>query len=381
MTNTNSLDGLILHSTIQSGGTLRITLDNSAVSPPGNDEVLVRIEAAPINPSDIGLLLGAVDLATLNSDRSGDDLVLVGTVPTDRLAAMQPRFDQMLPVGNEGAGTVVAAGSGAEQLLGRTVAVFGGAMYAQYRTLPANQCMPLLTGTTAAQGAAAFVNPLTALGMVETLRMEGHTALVHTAAASNLGQMLVRLCKAEGIPLVNIVRSEEQEQLLRDIGADYVCNSRGETFRSDLLAAISATGATLAFDATGGGTLASDILTAMEQSLTARGNSMGRYGSSVHKQVYIYGGLDIRTLSLSRNFGLAWGVGGWLLTPFLEKIGPARANALQTRVAAEITTTFASRFAAEISMHDMLDPETVRSFSKRATGEKFLLNPSLPLAW
>jgi NADPH:quinone reductase len=381
MTNANSLDGLILHSTIESGGTLRITLDNSEVSPPGNDEVLVRIEAAPINPSDIGLLLGAVDLATLNNDRSGDDLVLIGTVPVDRLAAMQPRFDQMLPVGNEGAGTVVAAGSGAEQLLGRTVAVFGGAMYAQYRTIPANQCMPLLTGTAAAQGAAAFVNPLTALGMVETLRMEGHAALVHTAAASNLGQMLVKVCKADGIPLVNIVRSDEQAQLLRDIGAAYVCNSAKDTFHTDLLAAIDATGATLAFDATGGGSLASDILTAMEQSLTARGNDMGRYGSSVHKQVYIYGGLDMRTLSLSRNFGLAWGVGGWLLTPFLEKIGPARANALQTRVAAEITTTFASRFAAEISMRDMLDPETVRSFSKRATGEKFLLNPSLPLAW
>ena len=283
-------------------------------------------------------------------------------------------------MGNEGAGTIVAAGLEAEHLLGRTVALFGGAMYAQYRSLPADQCMPLLAGTTAAQGAAAFVNPLTALGMVETLRMEGQTALVHTAAASNLGQMLVKLCKAESIPLVNIVRSEEQAQLLKYLGADYICNSAAETFRSDLLAAIGATGATLAFDATGGGMLASDILTAMEQSLLERGKGMGRYGSSVHKQVYIYGGLDMRTLTLSRSFGMAWGVGGWLLTPFLEKIGPARANELQARVAAEITTTFASSFSNVISMRDMLDPEIVRAFSRRATGDKFLLNPTLPLA-
>lgn len=377
MTTTETLDGLTLHSTIEADGRFSITLDNAELPPPGPGRVIVRIEAAPINPSDIGLLLGAVDLETLHRDGDGENAALRGKVPAERLMAMAARFGQALPVGNEGAGTVVAAGAGGEHLLGQTVAVFGGAMYAQYRNVAATACMPLLPGTSAAQGAAAFVNPLTALAMVETMRMEGHSALVHTAAASNLGQMLVRLCQAEAVPLVNIVRSEEQAKLLKDMGATHVCNSASATFRDDLVAAISATGATLAFDAIGGGALASDILSAMERSLSASSANFNRYGSAVHKQVYVYGGLDMRPLVLDRSFGLAWGVGGWLLTPFLEKIGPARVNELQAKIAAELETTFASSYGAEISLADMLDPAVVRRFAKRATGAKFLLNPML----
>lgn len=377
MTTTETLDGLTLHSTIEADGRFSITLDNAELPPPGPGRVIVRIEAAPINPSDIGLLLGAVDLETLHRDGDGEDAALRGKVPAERLMAMAARFGQALPVGNEGAGTVVAAGAGGEHLLGQTVAVFGGAMYAQYRNVAATACMPLLPGTSAARGAAAFVNPLTALAMVETMRMEGHSALVHTAAASNLGQMLVRLCQAEAVPLVNIVRSEEQAKLLKDMGATHVCNSASATFRDDLVAAISATGATLAFDAIGGGALASDILSAMERSLSASSANFNRYGSAVHKQVYVYGGLDMRPLVLDRSFGLAWGVGGWLLTPFLEKIGPARVNELQAKIAAELETTFASSYGAEISLADMLDPAVVRRFAKRATGAKFLLNPML----
>ena len=376
MNSTTPHTGLVLHSAIGADGALCLSLDRAAIAAPGADEIVVQIKAAPINPSDIGLLLGATDLATLA--RKGDSLT--GQVPPERLPAMAARLDQKLPVGNEAAGTVVLAGPGAEHLLGRTVAIFGGAMYAQYRTVRAKECLPLPDGTTPAQGASAFVNPLTALGMVETLRREGHKALVHTAAASNLGQMLVRLCQADGIPLVNIVRSEEQAQLLRQQGAVHICNSASESFRADLVTAIDATGATLAFDATGGGTLASDILTAMEQSLTGRGEGYSRYGSSVLKQVYVYGGLEPRPLTFQRSFGLAWSVSGWLLTYFLDKIGPQRASQLQARVAAEIATTFASHYAAEISLYDMLDPALVGKFARHATGTEFLLNPSLPNA-
>jgi len=377
MATAEALSGLVLHTTIGSDGTFRISLDRAEVAQPGPGEVVVRLEAAPINPSDIGLLLGAVDMASLHRSGEGEGSTLDGVVPPAALPAMAARHDQRLPVGNEGAGTVILAGPGAEHLLGKTIAIYGGSAYAQYRTIPLGQCIILPAGTTAAQGAAAFVNPVTALAMLETLRLDGHKAIVHTAAASNLGQMLVKLCKADGVPLVNIVRSDEQARILRDIGAEHVCNSADASFMSDLVAAIDATGATLAFDATGGGTLANDILTAMERSLSARAEAFSRYGSSVHKQVYIYGGLDMRPLTFHRTYGMAWSVGGWLLTNTLGKVGRDRAEQLRARAAAEITTTFASHYSTVISLSDMLDPEVVRAYAKRATGEKFLLNPSL----
>jgi hypothetical protein len=298
------------------------------------------------------------------------------------MRAMAGRVDQSMPVGNEGAGTVVAAGSdpAAQALLGKLVAGIGGAMYAQYRTLKAADVLPLPDGATAADGASCFVNPLTALGMVATMRAEGHTALVHTAAASNLGQMLNRICLQDGIPLVNIVRSREQTHILTDIGATHVVDSTAPTFLDDLTKALAETGATLAFDAIGGGKLAGQILGAMEVAINQRATVYSRYGSSVHKQVYIYGGLDTRPTELARSYGMAWGLGGWLLTPFLMKIGAAEGQKLRDRVAAELKTTFASHYTAEISLAEALQPEVIAAYNKRATGEKYLINPNKGLA-
>jgi NADPH2:quinone reductase len=273
---------------------------------------------------------------------------------------------------------VVKAGTSeiAQALLGKVVGVIGGGMYAQHRLVKAAMCLPLLEGTTPAEGASCFVNPLTALGMVETMRMEGHTALVHTAAASNLGQMLNKLCLAEEVKLVNIVRKPEQAELLRKIGAKYVCDSSASSFMEDLTEALVATGATLAFDAIGGGKLAGRILACMEIAANKSVTGFNRYGSSTHKQVYVYGGLDRSPTVLSRSFGMAWGIGGWLLTPFLQKIGFEAGQALRQRVAAEIKTTFASAYACEVSLVGALQLDAIAAYGKQATGEKYLINPN-----
>ncbi len=296
------------------------------------------------------------------------------------MAALAGRLGQSLPVGNEGAGVVIQAGDApaAQALLGKTVAMHGGAMYAQYRCIKASECLVLPPGTTAAAGASCFVNPLTALGMVETMRLEGHTALVHTAAASNLGQMLVKLCLKDNVGLVNIVRRPEQVEILKGLGARYVCDSSAPRFMDDLVEALAETGATLAFDAIGGGRLAGQILTAMEMALTRTAQGYSRYGSTTHKQVYIYGGLDRGPTEFNRTFGMAWGIGGWLLTPFLQKVGADAAQALKERVAAEITTTFASTYTKEISLVEALQLEEIAGYAKLATGEKYLINPNKP---
>jgi NADPH:quinone reductase-like Zn-dependent oxidoreductase len=375
MANGNPGSGLQLRSLIKASGELELSLARVDIPDPAPDEVIVRIEASPINPSDLGLLLGAADLATA---KAGEGPTLTAAVPPGLMRAMAGRLDQSMPVGNEGAGTVVAAGSdpAAQALLGKLVAGIGGAMYAQYRTLKAADVLPLPPGATAADGASCFVNPLTALGMVETMRREGHSGLVHTAAASNLGQMLNRICLKDGVPLVNIVRSREQTHILTDIGATHVVDSTSESFLDDLTRALVETGATLAFDAIGGGKLAGQILGAMEAAINQRATSYSRYGSSVHKQVYIYGGLDTSPTILARSYGMAWGLGGWLLTPFLMKIGPAEGQKLRDRVAAELKTTFASHYTAEISLAEALDPAVAAAYNRRATGEKYLINPN-----
>jgi len=283
-----------------------------------------------------------------------------------------------VPVGNEGAGVVIKTGTSdaAKALMGKTVAMIGGAMYAQYRCLKVSECLPLPDGTTPAEGASCFVNPLTALGMTETMRREGHKALVHTAAASNLGQMLNKICLKDGIPLVNIVRSTEQADILRKIGAKHVVDSSAPNFLDDLTAALTETGATLAFDAIGGGRLAGQILTCMEIAINRNAKVYSRYGSNVHKQVYIYGGLDPRPVELNRAFGMAWGVGGWLLTPFLMKIGPVDGKRLRERVVDELKTTFASRYTRVVSLQEALDLANLAIYAKRATGEKFLIDPN-----
>jgi NADPH:quinone reductase-like Zn-dependent oxidoreductase len=367
---------LQLRSLVTSAGELELSLAEVAVAEPKADEVVLRVEAAPINPSDLGLLFGGADAATARGGGTAERPVITATVSPAALKSMTARLDTPMPVGNEGAGTVIAAGASAQHLMGKTVAALGGGMYAQYRTVKAADCLVLPDGTSAADGASAFVNPLTALGMVETMRMEGHTALVHTAAASNLGQMLNKLCLKDGVALVNVVRSPAQAAILRELGAEHVVDSSAPTFMDDLTNAIASTGATLAFDAIGGGPLCGQILSCMETALSRNATTYSRYGSSVHKQVYIYGGLDTRPTELRRDYGMAWGVGGWLVMTFLGKIGPQAAQRLRERVAAEIKTTFASRYTAEISLAQALQPEIIAAYNKRATGEKYLINPN-----
>jgi NADPH2:quinone reductase len=364
-----------LRTTITSAGKLELSIISVPVPEPKDGEVLIRVEAAPINPSDLGLFLGPADISTMSITGSGEDAVVSMDVPEAMMAAVAARVDKPLPAGNEGGGVVIAAGPGAEGMVGKTIGVAGGAMYSQYRCLPAVSCLVMSEGTTPAEGASCFVNPLTALGMVETMKMESHTALVHTAAASNLGQMLVKICLADSVQLVNIVRKKEQVEQLKALGAVHVCNSSEPTFKEDLVDALVATGATIAFDATGGGQLASEILAAMEIAANKSSDGHSIYGSTTYKQVYIYGGLDRSATILNRAFGMSWGLGGWLLTPFIGKIGMEKFGALRQRVSNEIKTTFYSHYTREISLADVLSADAINAYSKQATGEKFLIKP------
>jgi NADPH:quinone reductase-like Zn-dependent oxidoreductase len=370
--------GLQLRSIIKKSGDLEISLANVPTPEPGPDEVVVRVEASPINPSDLGLLIGAADMATAKASGTKESPVITAKVPEAGMKAMAGRLDESMPVGNEGAGVVIKTGSSdaAKALMGKTVAMIGGAMYSQYRCLKVAECLPLPAGTTAAEGASCFVNPLTALGMTETMRREGHKALVHTAAASNLGQMLNKICLKDGIGLVNIVRSPQQADILHKIGAKHVVDSTAPSFMEDLTNALVETGATLAFDAIGGGKLAGQILTGMEIAANRTAKVYSRYGSSVHKQVYIYGSLDPSPVILNRAFGMAWGVGGWLLFPFLQKIGPADGAKLRQRVLNELKTTFASHYNKVVSLPEVLQLEHIAVYAKRSTGEKYLINPN-----
>ncbi|WP_439468778.1 zinc-binding dehydrogenase [Blastomonas fulva] len=364
-------------STVSAEGELTMELVEKPMPELGDDEVLIRVEATPINPSDQGVMFGWASMAQAASSGTGAHTRLTAPVSPQGMGVMKARVGQQLPVGNEGAGTVVAAGSGdyAQSLMGKVVAVMGGGMYAQYRKAPAMMCLPLKDGHSARDGASCFVNPLTALSMVETMRMEGHTALVHTAAASNLGQMLNRICAADGVELVNIVRKPEQAQLLRDMGAKHIVDSSSESFKADLVDAIHATGATLAFDATGGGELASNILAAMEAAAARTPGAYSIYGSVKHKQVYLYGGLDTSPTVLNRAYGMAWGVGGWLLPNFLAKAGGDVAMRLRARVADELKTTFASHYTDELSLEQALQADVVAHYYAKTTGEKFLICP------
>jgi NADPH:quinone reductase-like Zn-dependent oxidoreductase len=375
---TDNKTGLQLRSLIKKSGELEISLASVPVPEPGPDEVVVRVEASPINPSDLGLLVGAADMSTAKASGTKDSPVVTAKVPEAAMKAMAGRLDESMPVGNEGAGVVIKTGSSdaAKALMGKTVAMIGGAMYAQYRPLRVAECLPLPAGITPAEGASCFVNPLTALGMTETMRREGHKALVHTAAASNLGQMLNKICIKDGIGLVNIVRSREQADILHKIGAKHVVDSTAPAFMDDLTNALVETGATIAFDAIGGGKLAGQILTGMEIAVNKTAKVYSRYGSSVHKQVYIYGGLDTRPTELNRAFGMAWGIGGWLLTPFLQKIGAADGMRLRQRVVDELKTTFASRYTQVVSLQEALQLNHIAVYAKRATGEKYLINPN-----
>lgn len=362
-----------IKSKISKEGLLSISIDEVEVPEPKDGEVLIKVQATPINPSDLGLLVGPADVSSLKVVEEGKLVEM--QVPEGLIRSVAARFDQNLPVGNEGAGIVESAGKGAEHLIGKIVGVAGGAMYSEYRCLPAISCLEMNEGTTSEQSASCFVNPLTALGMVETMRMENHTGLVHTAAASNLGQMLVKICSAEDVPLVNVVRKEEHVDLLKSLGAKYVCNSSLDSFMEDLVNAIVETGSTLGFDATGGGKLSSQILTAMEVAANKTATEFSRYGSDKFKQVYIYGGLDRNPTTLTRSFGFSWGLGGWLLTPFIGRVGQERFGQLRKRVADEIDTTFESKYSDIISLEQALSPDCILSYTKQATGEKYLIKP------
>ena len=380
MADVADLSGLELRSKITSGGELELWLEDVTTPELAADEVVIRVEASPINPSDLGVLLGPADLSTIRSGGTGDRPTATASIPRSRMAGLAGRLDESMLVGNEGAGVAVKAGAELQALIGRMLATRTLGMYAQYRVAKASECMVLPEGTTPKEGASAFINPLTALGMVEAMRREGHTALVHTAAASNLGQMLNRVCLADGIALVNVVRNTKQAGILREIGAKYVLDSTTPTFVSELTDALAETGATLAFDAVGGGTLAATILSSMEEAAGRKATTYNRYGSPIHKQVYIYGILDTGPTEIDRSFGMAWGVGGWLLTWFMQRIGPQDAQRLRDRVAAELTTTFASHYTAEISLAQALSPDVIAAYSKRATGEKYLITPNKSVA-
>jgi NADPH2:quinone reductase len=366
-----------IRSEVTKEGKLLIYVESTAMPEPKEDEVLIRIEASPINPSDLGLLIGPADVSSMSVSGEGENAVVTMDIPEGLLRMLETRLDQSLPVGNEGGGVVVKAGhKDLEDLVGKTVGVAGGSMYSQYRCVNAASCFVMHEGVTSAESASCFVNPLTALGMVETMRLENHSALVHTAAASNLGQMLIKICLDEDVPLVNIVRKEEHVDMLNSLGAKFVCNSSKDTFMQDLVKALVETGATIGFDATGGGKLSGQILTAMEVAANQTATEYNRYGSNTFKQVYIYGGLDRSPTTLNRAFGFSWGLGGWLLTPFIGRIGPERFEELKQKVADEIKTTFASHYTKEISLEEVLQPENINVYSKQATGEKYLVNPN-----
>jgi NADPH:quinone reductase len=370
--------GRQLTSTVQEDGVLRLALDTVTVGDPGVDEIIVRIEAAPINPSDLGLLLGPAEIKTMKALGVPERPELSFEIPSERLGGIAARIGQRLGVGNEGAGTVVAAGESAKGLIGKRVGLFGGEMYADHRKLPASEAVVLPPAATAAQGAAIFVNPLTALGFVETARRENHGAIVHTAAASSLGQMLQRICLKDGVPLVNIVRSQEQAKILREIGASFVLDSSKPDFRLKLLAAIEKTGATIAFDAIGGGRLGSDIMAAMEQAATRRMTTYSRYGSDVFKQLYLYGRLDPALTVLNRPaFGSQWSVSGWLLMPMLNRFGVETVSRMKARVVDELTTTFAIHYSRTIGLAEALTPDVLLAYERKSTGQKFLIDPRL----
>lgn len=358
-------------------GVLELYLADLPMPQPKDHEVLVKVLATPINPSDLGLMVGAADVASARAiERDG----LPGAamdVPEAGMRFMASRVGQAMPIGNEGCGIVVAAGASeaAQALLGKTVAMIGGEIYAQYRCLAAMACMPLPDGTAPEDGASCFVNPLTSLGFVETMKLEGYKGIVHAAAASNLGQMLVKICKADGIPLVNIVRSQAQVDLLKGIGADIVLDSTSDDFAEKLTQAIYETGAFIGFDPIGGGKISGQMLAAMEAAAVRRMTSYSRYGSDQMKQVYIYGALDVGPTILNRSFGLTWGLGGWLLTPFMAKAGAEIVGRMRARVAAELTTTFKSHYSHEVSLEQAVDVATIQAYNAKKTGEKYLIRP------
>lgn len=371
-----NITGERILSTLGKDGTITVELAPLSLPAPTGSAVVVQVEAAPVNPSDTALMFAAADVANARFS----DGRIVANVPDPIVRAMEARHALPLQVGNECAGTVVAAGEhpAAQALIGKKVACTTGTGFATHTVADAAMVMALDEGITAEQGASSFVNPMTALGFVETMKREGFTGIVHTAAASNLGQMLVKICAADGIPLVNIVRSEQQVALLRDLGAQQVLNAAVPDFASQLADAISETGAMMAFDPIRGGTLANQIIVAMERA-AKRANADAPftiYGSNIPKRLYVYGVLDFAPLMLSPGTDFAWQMGGWLLPNFLQSAGTDVMGRMRTRIQAELTTTFSSHYTARIGLAELLKPGVVKDYIAARTGQKYLLRPN-----
>jgi len=363
--------GKQIFTTMEADGTLVVEIAETAFRDPTGSQVLVRMEAAPINPSDLALLFGPADLE--NAEYSPGKIIAKMPEPFARAAS--GRHGQRMPVGNEGAGTVVAAGDNpaAQALIGQRVACVPGNAFSQYAISEAAMCLPL--GDISCQdGASAFVNPMTALGFVETAKVEGHTAMVHTAAASNLGQMLNKICQQDGIELVNIVRKQEQADILQGIGAKYIVNSSDPDYMAQLRAAISETGAYFGFDPIGGGNSVDRIFAAMEQ-VASGTTAYSRYGSDQAKKMYIYGRLDVSPTILTPSYGFGFTLSGWLLTPFLAKAGMETIVRMRQRVLAGLTTTFASNYKKKVTLEQMLEKDAATDYNAMHTGEKYLLTP------
>ncbi|MCH1568874.1 MAG: zinc-binding dehydrogenase [Alphaproteobacteria bacterium] len=362
-------------STATAKGELVLSIIENDMPTPNDDEVVVEMEAAPINPSDMFPLLGFADYSKGKLVTEGNEQKMIAPVPEQFVDAMRARLDQTLPVGNEGAGRVIAAGANAKHLEGKLVSLVTGQCYQQFVKAPAFMCLPHKDDTTANEAASSYVNPLTALGFIETLKAEGHKAMVHTAAASNLGQMVLKLCQQEGIDIICVIRSDEQAKILKDLGAKYIVDSTADDFNAQLVDAMADTEATLGFDAIGAGDMADTLLSSMERALSRNASGLNTYGSDQHKQVYIYGRLAQGAVTLGQSYGMHWGLGGWLLTPFLQKAGLEKLAEMQTRVADEIKTTFASHITDELTLSEAIDPENIARYMPKKTGEKYLIKP------
>jgi NADPH:quinone reductase len=373
---TTTIRSLEMRSTITREGILDLRLVEATIDDPAPDEVVVRMEAAPINPTDIGLMFGPADLASVEGGEADGLPRLTARVPAAALSFLALRVDQPLAVGVEGAGTVIRAGARMGHLEDKKVAILGDGCFAQFRRARGVDCLVLPDGVTAAEGASALVNPLTVLGIVETLRRHGERAMVHTAAASNLGRMLVRLAAEDGIALVNVVRRPEQVAALQALGAEHVLDSSAPDFKDRLTDVVAQTGATTAFDAVGG-KLTGRILLAMETAARRSASAYSRYGTSALKRVYVYGTLDPSPLEIWRGIGLTWSVSGWLLFDFLRESDATALARLHERVRSGLRTVFASESAAPISLADALRPEIVADYVRQRTGPKVLIDPRL----
>lgn len=371
-----TIEGRQILSTLTADGAITAEIVPFTLPTPTGNQVVVRVEAAPINPSDLSMLFGPADI---EQGEYSPGKVVARMAP-NFAAMMRARHGLPLPMGVECAGTVIAAGDGAaaQAILGKRVSCVTRTAFATHAMTEAPMTIALPDDVTAAQGASTFVNPMTALGFVETMRRDGFSGIVHTAAASNLGRMLIRICAADGVPLVNIVRKPDQVALLRGLGAEHVLDSTAPDFQERLTDAIAATGAMAGFDAIGGGTMSSQILAAMERAALRANTDQAftLYGSNVPKKVYIYGALDLGPTILDRSLDFRWQLAAWLLPPFLASCEPEVARRLRARVLAELKTTFASHYEAQIDLDAMLSREAVLAYNARRSGEKYLLVPN-----